>query len=217
MPIRQLVGRHTDDVGEHLVALVQRDDRRRIGRFELRRHRPMNHRPAVDLAEAAARAPNRSSGRKALAAVLGRREVGQAASRRSVDSAVPRIRQPSQNGALRWLSACGTRTGLRLQGDSDVIAARLPGSARVVNKAPAPPLLHNAICASGTCSVARLAAQLLDGSNGPLHHLRIGARVAERHGSSVGGDRDGCRRWRCGRRRRMARPRPRAQNPKASS
>ena len=41
----------------------------------------------------------------------------------------------------------------------------------------------------GHLQVARLATQLLDGADGPLHHLRIGARVAEGHGSSVGGDR----------------------------
>src|SRR6516165_4790531 len=41
----------------------------------------------------------------------------------------------------------------------------------------------------GHLEVAGPAAQLLDGSDGPLHHLRIGARVAEGHGSSVRGDR----------------------------
>ncbi len=41
----------------------------------------------------------------------------------------------------------------------------------------------------GHLQVARLAAQLLDGANRSLHHLRIGARVAEGHRSSVGGDR----------------------------
>src|SRR6516165_4070037 len=41
----------------------------------------------------------------------------------------------------------------------------------------------------GHLKVAGLAAQLLDGSDGALHHLRIGARVAEGHGSSVRGDR----------------------------
>ena len=37
----------------------------------------------------------------------------------------------------------------------------------------------------GTC----LTAQLLNGPNGALHHLRIRTRVAKGHGSSVGGDR----------------------------
>jgi len=36
---------------------------------------------------------------------------------------------------------------------------------------------------------ARLTAQLLDSSNGSLHHLRIRTRVAEGHGAPVRGDR----------------------------
>src|SRR5271166_2519422 len=36
---------------------------------------------------------------------------------------------------------------------------------------------------------ACLTAQLLNGANGALHHLRVRTRVAKGHGSSVGGDR----------------------------
>src|SRR5262249_24405028 len=71
----QLVGGDADDVGEQLIALTQRDDRRCVWRREFRGDRPVHQRPAVDLAEAGARHPLQSK-RQAGAAVFGWREGG---------------------------------------------------------------------------------------------------------------------------------------------
>src|SRR5882757_543185 len=76
---RKILWRNAHHVGQHLIALVQRDDRRRVGRLEPRRDGTMDHGPAVDLADAVARLPAQL-GRKTLPAVLRRRKVRETAS-----------------------------------------------------------------------------------------------------------------------------------------
>src|SRR6202012_3255626 len=71
---------HTHDVGQHLVALVEGDNRWGIGRLELSGHRTAYDGPAVDLACPVAALPP-PFGRETSAAVLGGREVRGAAGR----------------------------------------------------------------------------------------------------------------------------------------
>src|SRR6185312_11549765 len=138
---------YADDIGQHLIALVQRDDRRCVRRFELRRHGPINHCPAIDLAAPTALPPG-DVVRKALAAMLGRGEIRETARLATLIAQVPRSaslpERPADMAArVRDRPGLGSQWIRGHRGSS-------PRISTVVNKAPAPPLLHNAICASGT-------------------------------------------------------------------
>src|ERR1700744_463898 len=139
---------YANNIRQHLVALVQRDDRRRVRRFELGRDRPMDHRPTVDFPSAAAAFPAQLT-RKTLAAMLGRRKVRQIAIGTTLIAQLTLL-APLPEGRAHRAAAMRHRAGL----GSQHVRSHLGSSPRmitVVNKAPAPPLLHNETRESGPC------------------------------------------------------------------